>query len=622
MFQQPVQASSFRFDIQGTRGVAFLLVFIFHLYPSIFRSGFIGVDVFFVLSGYVITSSLMNTEIKSSLDFFSNFYKKRFLRLFPALSFAIIFTFILLALFISPSPSKDFYEFNLTGLSAIIGLSNIFLQRQALDYFGDITTYNPFLQTWSLSIEFQFYILYPILLLCSSFIKNPKASKWFFIVALLSLTTVSFCGFIDRDIKDSYFSFVYRFWELGSGCLCLFAGLHFKNIIRIFSYRVNLFHYFYIITLCAISFLPPSPYLVIAAVLLTAIILIIPAHNGPLFSKTLTRVGLYSYSLYLFHWPIICFLRWTINPDLFVLPVFTIILLVPISAISFFVFECKVREILISSFNWSKVVFLYIFVFAVSIVPASLRYVGIKTYIGTHQIKDVDELSWSIDSFRTAHNHPNISPRLIVLGNSHARHLLPMFSSFSDQNHYHLFYDEFDTQQSSGEVKLLEHLEALSTLLGKDDVVVISSAFFSESSSIPFKSLQSLVFKWSKTLSTIGTNSSDSPRFVFFMNSPRFVGKMPYFPLCYKESFRPTPPNCILSQLNSDYSHDPITSMITKYSSSNSNLLFLNVSEIYCSYSVDCTNYLDSTLLMRDSSHFTHEGALLFYDYFNSLVKG
>ena len=144
----PASTPMFRNDVQGTRGFSFILVFLYHLYPVTFSSGFVGVDIFFVISGYVITSSLLRSQYLSFSDFISNFFKKRYLRLFPALSFALVFTFILLALFIPSSPSKDFYQLNLTGLSAIFAFLIYFFNVKHLT-ISVILLYNFY--NWSLS---------------------------------------------------------------------------------------------------------------------------------------------------------------------------------------------------------------------------------------------------------------------------------------------------------------------------------------------------------------------------------------------------------------------------------------------------------------------------------------
>lgn len=615
-----IQPSSFRIDIQGIRGFAFLLVFFFHLYPNSLPSGLVGVDIFFVLSGYVITSSLINTEIVSSFSFLLNFFRKRCLRLLPALIFALFFTFICLALFIPPSPSKDFYQFNLTGLSALFGLSNLFLQRQALDYFGDITTYNPFLQTWSLSIEFQFYLVYPLLFLFSSFFDKRNYHKYLFIAILLFLTIASFCAFITGNLVDSYYSLPLRFWELSIGCLAFYACSSLNRRFNVPNALRSSGHLLYIFSLSLLSFTPSSSLTISLAVLFTSVILLFPSTNSLFSSPILTSIGLYSYSLYLFHWPIICFLRWTIHPPNIFFPIITIILLIPISFFSFIFFEVKTRSFINSHFNWSKIIYLYIFGFIISIAPSFSRFVGFSTYIGFHDFRDVDELSWTVNSFESDNDIPPQTPKLLVLGNSHARHFLPMLTEFSRNNNFYLLYDEFDTRHIVGELDLLNYLVDLKSQLSVDDYVVISSAFISEDDNLSEQSSKFLYDKWYHTLSLIKADKDDSPKFIFLLNSPRFVGVMPYFPLCFKESFRPFPPNCQLSGLQDGFSHEPIFSLISNLSLQYSNIYYINLSRQICPDSSNCSNYLGSTLLMRDSTHFNYSGSMFFYNTFSSLV--
>ena len=142
--------------------------------------------------------------------------------------------------------------------------------------------------------------------------------------------------------------------------------------------------------------------------------------------------------------------------------------------------------------------------------------------------------------FSKESNNSSVAPKILLLGNSHARHFLPMLEFFSENNEYSLFYNEFDTQKPIGEQNLLESLILLNTTLSPNDIVVISSAFYTEDDSIVSSAKDELIRQWDITLSSLAEHSTNSPRFIFFVNSPRFAGSMPYFPLCYQEFFRLT----------------------------------------------------------------------------------
>ncbi len=143
----------YRFDIDGLRAVAVLAVIVNHFSSSILPAGNLGVDLFFVISGYVITASLSRAKSTSLKGFLASFYAKRAKRLLPALVACVIPSAILICLF-NPWPQGDIK----TGITALVGLSNIWLYLQNTNYFGQSAALNVFTQTWSLGVEEQFYL--------------------------------------------------------------------------------------------------------------------------------------------------------------------------------------------------------------------------------------------------------------------------------------------------------------------------------------------------------------------------------------------------------------------------------------------------------------------------------
>ncbi|MFM9088559.1 MAG: acyltransferase family protein, partial [Cyanobium sp.] len=149
----------YRPEIDGLRALAVIAVILNHIQPSLLPSGYLGVDIFFVISGYVITGSLINKEAASIGDQLSSFYVRRIKRLFPALITCIVITAILICLF-NPEPAESLQ----TGMAALLGGSNLYLFERATDYFASSTQLNVFTHTWSLGVEEQFYFFYPIFL--------------------------------------------------------------------------------------------------------------------------------------------------------------------------------------------------------------------------------------------------------------------------------------------------------------------------------------------------------------------------------------------------------------------------------------------------------------------------
>ena len=153
----------YRPEIDGLRAFAVVAVIINHFNKEILPNGYLGVDIFFVISGFVITSSLYQRPSKNFKDFISGFYERRIKRLVPALSVFVMIMSIAICLF-NPNPALSLK----TGLTSLFGLSNLYLLDKSTDYFAQSTELNVFTHTWSLGVEEQFS-LFPFLIWFSGF---------------------------------------------------------------------------------------------------------------------------------------------------------------------------------------------------------------------------------------------------------------------------------------------------------------------------------------------------------------------------------------------------------------------------------------------------------------------
>ena len=145
--------------IEGMRGLAVLFVVLYHLNNNFFF-GYLGVDIFFVISGYVITKSLITSFDQNSSNVLSDFYSKRILRIYPVLLFIIVITLICYALLGNISNYEVVFK---TFVYSAFGLSNIYFLRRSNSYFEDEID-NPLIHTWSLGVEEQFYLVFPVIL--------------------------------------------------------------------------------------------------------------------------------------------------------------------------------------------------------------------------------------------------------------------------------------------------------------------------------------------------------------------------------------------------------------------------------------------------------------------------
>lgn len=213
---------SYKENIQFLRAVSVLLVFLYHLNLEFFSKGYLGVDVFFVISGYVITQSIFFNIQKNNQFNLLNFFKKRILRIIPNLIFILSVIFIFYQFF-GPNNISLWNDY----ISSVLGFSNLYYLFSNKGYFYNIFD-NPFAHTWSLGVEEQFYFLYPILIYF--FFKNinnfEKKLRFFkILIFIIILNSLFFSIYYSSENPDLNFYFSpLRFWELGAGCILFLSN--------------------------------------------------------------------------------------------------------------------------------------------------------------------------------------------------------------------------------------------------------------------------------------------------------------------------------------------------------------------------------------------------------------
>mgnify|MGYP001281709945 FL=1 len=325
----------YRPEIDGLRAIAVLSVIFFHAGISIFKGGFVGVDIFFVISGYLISTIILKDIEKKNFNI-NYFYQRRARRILPALIITIALTipFALVLL-----PPEDLQNFSKSIISSLTFWSNFQFSFES-GYFETSGEYKPLLHTWSLSIEEQFYIFYPLFFIL--FFKLGK--KFLFLaictVSILSLFFAQWSGnlnytypFFDEELlffsKSNWSEFMMPFgrvWELAFGAICAFLlnsknnyfqkNLHKENTILIFNLFsfvgifLILFSFFYL----SENFPYPSFYSLMPVV--GTVLLILFCNKSTIIQKILSFkilvfIGLISYSAYLFHFPVFSLARYT-----------------------------------------------------------------------------------------------------------------------------------------------------------------------------------------------------------------------------------------------------------------------------------------------------------------------
>jgi peptidoglycan/LPS O-acetylase OafA/YrhL len=304
----PPQSLEFRPDIEGLRAVAVLLVVACHCGVSWFQGGFIGVDVFFVLSGYLITGLLV-AEIRgtSRLDL-PRFYARRARRLLPALLLVVLATLAACVLIQGPQ------ELEFAGRAAratALYVSNVFFDQHAADYFAPDVEANPFLHTWSLGVEEQFYLVWPLLLLLGLRGRRSNRPLLWLLAGVTSLSFL-FCLWSTAHRPTlAFYELPARAWEFGLGGLLACAG-----VSRLHGTAAWLLGWLGLATILVAAYLLRGGsgfpgWLATAPALGTMAVLSAgqaPARRGAGFlldSRPMQYLGARSYSWYLWHWPFI-----------------------------------------------------------------------------------------------------------------------------------------------------------------------------------------------------------------------------------------------------------------------------------------------------------------------------
>jgi peptidoglycan/LPS O-acetylase OafA/YrhL len=295
--------AAYRSDIDGLRAVAVVPVVIYHLGVHAIRGGFVGVDVFFVISGYLITQVLIG-DIEQGRFSILGFYERRVRRILPALLAVLAAT---AAVYFTVSLPDEFAEFSKTLLAAAASVSNIYFWLHA-GYFDGTALTTPLLHTWSLAVEEQFYVLWPICLYLMYRFHRKHVLLLTAGAALVSLS-ISAVGAFTHPVATFYWLHT-RAWELLLGSLLALnivsspLGAAARNALSILGIALIGG------AVCLLSPDLPFPGLLALPPCVGAALIILSGRDGPswvgriLSWRPIVFVGLISYSLYLWHWPI------------------------------------------------------------------------------------------------------------------------------------------------------------------------------------------------------------------------------------------------------------------------------------------------------------------------------
>jgi peptidoglycan/LPS O-acetylase OafA/YrhL len=439
---------TYRAEIDGLRALAVIPVIFFHAGTTVFEGGFLGVDVFFVISGYLISSIVFNEIHAGSFDLIK-FYERRARRILPALFLVLCITSLLYLLFIKPSEQETSL---LEGsfLSTFLFCSNLYFPFHS-GYFAAESELLPFIHTWSLSVEEQFYLLYPPLILLCLRMGKSAVSVFIVIVFALSLSSAQLGSVLFA--KWNFYLLPTRAWELAIGAMCSIYLRRVQSRQNSIKGEIASLVGLSLIAYSLLSFDQETPYpsfQSLVPTLGTALVILFAQKQTLvqklLSNKILVSIGLVSYSAYLWHQPLLsCARHLCVHPKIIppIVIFFTICLTLVCAFLTFRFVEQPFRK---SVYKLKTL--------AISMVVFLALYTGAKHFtkkFQTHRSQEFSSLSRDLarndyDCVKrdaTGYHFGFISetpPDVVLLGDSHARMLIPNLSEELKKNGLYGFH--------------------------------------------------------------------------------------------------------------------------------------------------------------------------------------
>ncbi|MBJ9143433.1 acyltransferase [Citrobacter braakii] len=435
----------YRPDIDGLRAIAVVLVIIYHAFPNIVPGGFIGVDIFFVISGYLITS-ILSISLSNNKYSIKDFYRRRIDRLFPALLLVIFSVFIFGWFTLFPDEFMQLGK-QLAGSAGFV--SNIVFYSET-GYFNATSPTKPLLHLWSLGIEEQFYLIFPLVLYLAY---KRKVNILFIVVLLAAISFLLNILSINENVERTFYLPQYRHWELLFGAILslIVHGEKAKRphtLVAIPVAAVSLL--VILITALTLNSTVAFPGWYALLPVLASVLLIWSAQDaGPIksviSSKPFLFIGLISYPLYLWHWPLFS-LAYIINgstpPDWLMLLLTALSFL--LATLTYYFIERPLKKV--SSWKKKTIPMLVLMLIIGTAGYKTYTMNGIDNRSNIKISKEVSRLligpMWPyakndacLERFKTSLSSSlpwwfcslkrNADPDVIILGNSYANHLYP-----------------------------------------------------------------------------------------------------------------------------------------------------------------------------------------------------
>ena len=596
--------SSYRKEIDGLRAFAIITVIINHFNKDLLPGGYLGVDIFFVISGFVITSSFKNRRSENFKDFISRFYERRIKRLIPGLSVFVLIVSVLICLF-NPYPSVALR----TGLSSLLGISNIYLIQQSTDYFSQSTELNVFTQTWSLGVEVQFYIVLPFLIWFSGFAQQKKNGYRNLFLSVGTLTIVSLIWFIylyPTNQVLAYFSMPSRFWEMAAGCL-LFMGFEKRRSLEEFLKKIP--SHISLLLIVGVMYLPTSwaTASTIFVVVLTLMLIASLKRKSIIYKIFTTQkfmyLGLISYSLYLWHWAVLSLSRWTIGIHWWSFP-FQLLIMIGLATASYEFIEKPFRNRYWFGTRLKDLLFALKVLIVVSLSLISLgRPLRGRLYLGNINnklnIKGFGETKIIKDSS---------FPTIYLIGDSHSGHYGAVMTDLVNKKDFN-----FVMHPQGGGLKLInmsteEHvlapLRQYQNSFKKGDIIIFSSSISKYKVDGEFTKLYTKFIQKTK---------KKGMKYFLISPTPEFLN-VKKGDTCQEEWYRPSwaiSPSCFAKVNKKEWRESKIDSilLIQEFLLANPEVSYIDSFSILCP-SDYCKNFDKNSFMYKDAHHLTNYGAM------------
>lgn len=601
----------YRPDIQGLRAIAVVAVVLFHARLPV-PGGFVGVDIFFVISGFVITGLLYREWKQYARIRFAQFYKRRFLRLTPALAIVIAFAVLGSGLLMFPYEQRVTIQ---TGIGALALVANVVIARTTGGYFDGPAENNPLLNTWSLSVEEQFYLFFPFALFASWWIARKfHSSRSTSIVVVGSIGLVSFGAALFSTTESgqgttwlNFYSPAVRVWEFAAGSLLFLIMERAKYRASAVATLLGIFGVLGIAySLLFINNQTPFPSAwTLIPVLATMLLIAAGTLGANIFSKLLStkpfiKLGDWSYSIYLWHWPLIVFIAFLGFDSPVILGCVALLSLIP-AVISYKVIENPIRNRKEQGKRYFPKVALATISVPLAAVLAVTFFIHPRDsypngdaqkyleFITTNSVPcEISQAPGNLS--RCRQTRPGEPIQLAVIGDSHGEHLFPgLIETLPDINILYVYLPDWPYKEDENTVVSIAEIANDRSI----ETVIISARWFPEAENLP--TLRETI----EAFAISGKNlliSTDNPYFSFDAQECKYERPLFLPQQCNEES---TDINEFM-QVNLDW--------LNKISSQFQNVELLDTSSGFCAEGL-CGMVVGDTLMYADRGHLNVDGS-------------